>query len=105
MRVDRSEEIARAREDILVHLLAHKAHQSRFEMDRNTTEFAILHSFGWRGTHTVRVALQDLETRRLISRHTQYVVGYNEPKTLFLLTQSGRLHSKKLIAENGHARA
>lgn len=101
MHENRAEEIASTRNDILIHLLAHRAHQTRFEMDRNVTELAIMHAFSWRGGHTIRVALQDLETKRLVARHSQYVVGFNEPKPLYLLTQTGRLHSKRLITEDG----
>ncbi len=87
--------------DLLLHLLAHKAHQARFEMDRNVTEFAIMKSFRWMGPHRIRAALQDLETRRLVSRQTQYVVGYNEPKVIYQLTPAGRLLSKRVIAGDG----
>ena len=95
------ESVQDAKNDILIHLLAHRAHQSRFEMDKNVTEFSIMRAFRWMGTHRVRVALQDLENRRLVARQTQYVVGYNEPKVIYLLTSSGRLPSKKIIAGDG----
>jgi hypothetical protein len=90
-----------AKTDLLLHLLAHRAHQTRFEMDKFVTEFAIMKAFRWMGPHKIRSALQDLETRRLVTRQTQYVVGYNEPKVLYLLTPAGRLFSKRVIAGDG----
>ncbi len=92
------------RKDILLHLLAHRAYQERFEVDGHTTELTILRAFRERGTHHVRRALQDLETMRYITRKEQYAVGYNEAKPVYLLTSAGRLYTRKLLT-NGHSTA
>jgi hypothetical protein len=101
MNNERENEIAKLREDILLHLVAHRAHQVRFETDRNTTELNILRAFHGRGVHDVRRALQELESRNFITRRVQYAVGYNEPKPVFLLTTAGRLHAKKILSGDG----
>jgi hypothetical protein len=97
----RAQDLAVLKEDILLHLVAHRAHQVRFETDRYTTELSILRAFSSRGVYDVRRALQELESRRFIIRRVQYAVGFNEQKPVFLLTATGRLCAKKILAGDG----
>lgn len=98
---EKERELTSLKQDVLLHLVAHRAHQERFEVDGQTTELAILRVFRERGTYHVRRALQDLETMRYVTRKVQYAVGYNEPKPVFMLTTMGRLYAKRLLKGDG----
>jgi hypothetical protein len=74
---------------MLLHLLAHRAHMVRFEADPAITEFGLLRAFGSRGASEVRRTVATLESNRWVVRHTQYVIGYTEPKRVFHLTPLG----------------
>jgi hypothetical protein len=74
---------------ILVHLLEHRGHVIRFEADAGTTEFGIIRKFPVEGVSTVRGALRNLEMYRWIYRRMQYVIGYSEPKLVYMLTPGG----------------
>jgi DNA-binding PadR family transcriptional regulator len=86
-------------EHILLHLLAHRGHQVRFEADRAVTEFGILRAFQARGTE-VRRALADLESNRWITRRLQYVVGYSEPKICYNLTPIGHQRAQSVLCKD-----
>lgn len=83
-------------EHILLHLLAHRGHQVRFEADRAVTEFGILRAFEANGL-AVRRALADLESNRWIVRRLQYVVGYSEPKIVYNLTSIGHQRAQTVL--------
>ena len=85
-------------ESILLHLLAHRGHQVRFEADRAVTELGILRAFEARGL-VVRRALADLESNRWVVRRMQYVVGYSEPKVVYTLTPIGHQRAQTLLSE------
>ncbi len=85
-------------ESILLHLLAHRGHQVRFEADRAVTEFGILRAFEARGL-IVRRALADLESNRWVVRRLQYVVGYSEPKVVYTLTPIGHQRAQTLLCQ------
>lgn len=87
-------------ENILIHLLAHRGHQVRFEADRAVTEFGIQRAFQHQGL-AVRRALQELESQRWVIRRMQYVVGYSEPKLIFALTPGGHHRAQSLLEEDG----
>jgi hypothetical protein len=75
---------------ILLHLLAHRGHQVRFEADQWTTEFGIIRTFPMHDAAVVRQALRNLEMARCIYRRVQYVIGYSEPKLVYTLTPGGQ---------------
>ncbi|MGI0132432.1 MAG: hypothetical protein ACREDK_05000 [Thermoplasmata archaeon] len=79
---------------LLLHLLAHRGHQVRFEADQWTTEFGIVRAFPNEDQGVLKVSLRALEMSRLIYRRIQYVIGYSEPKLVYSLTPSG--HRKAL---------
>ena len=74
---------------LLLHLLAHRGHQVRFEADQWTTEFGILRAFHEEDPGEVKNAIRSLEMSRWVYRRMQYVIGYSEPKVVFSLTPSG----------------
>lgn len=79
----------RVRRLVLLHLLEHHGHQVRFEASQWATEFGILRRFPQEDPAELRNTLRSLETTRLVSQRTQYVVGYSEPKNVYALTPSG----------------
>lgn len=79
----------RVRRLVLLHLLDHHGHQVRFEASQWATEFGILRRFPQEDPTELRNTLRSLETTRLVSQRTQYVVGYSEPKNVYSLTPSG----------------
>lgn len=81
-------------QSLLLHLLAHRGHQVRFEADQWTTEFGIFRAFPDEDQLVLKTALRALEMSRLIYRRIQYVIGYSEPKLVYSLTPSG--HRKAL---------
>lgn len=88
-------------ESILLHLLAHRGHQVRFEAERAVTEFGILRAFEDRGL-VVRRALADLESNRWVVRRMQYVVGYSEPKVVYTLTPIGHQRAQTILCQEHH---
>lgn len=87
---------------LLLHLLAHRGHQVRFEADQHTTEFGILRAFPSEDPLNLRTALRSLENTRLVYRRVQYVIGYSEPKLVYSLTPSGH---RKALASAREARS
>ncbi|HZY70770.1 MAG TPA: hypothetical protein VFF67_07335 [Thermoplasmata archaeon] len=87
---------------LLLHLLAHRGHQVRFEADQHTTEFGILRAFSAEDPLNLRTALRSLENTRLVYRRVQYVIGYSEPKLVYSLTPSGH---RKALASAREARS
>lgn len=83
---DSADRVARV---ILLHLLENRAQQTRFEASELITEPGILKTLGAEDPELTKKALRELETRRLIYRRTQYVVGHSEAKHVFVLTRSG----------------
>ena len=79
---------------LLLHLLAHRGHQVRFEADQWTTEFGIFRAFAQEDQMILKNTLRALEMSRCIYRRVQYVIGYSEPKLVYSLTPSG--HRKAL---------
>ncbi len=74
---------------LLLHLLAHRGAQVRFEADQWTTEFGILRAFAQEGMIELKSTLRQLEMGRFVYRRVQYVIGYTEPKLVYSLTPSG----------------
>jgi hypothetical protein len=70
---------------LLLHLLAHRGAQVRFEADQWTTEFGI----GSEQLTELKNTLRQLEMGRYVYRRVQYVIGYTEPKLVYSLTPSG----------------
>jgi hypothetical protein len=93
------EELDRLERSLLVHLLAHRGQQVRFEADQWTTEFGIFRAFANEDAGTLKVALRSLEMGRYVYRRVQYVIGYSEPKLVFSLTPSG--HRKAVDLQRG----
>lgn len=88
---------------LLLHLLAHRGHQVRFEADQWTTEFGIFRAFSDRDAATLKAALRTLEMSRLIYRRVQYVIGYSEPKLIYSLTPTGHRKAVDLQREPDNA--
>lgn len=84
---------------LLLHLLAHRGHQVRFEADQWTTEFGIFRAFPNEDQGALKNALRGLEMSRLVYRRIQYVIGYSEPKLVYSLTPTG--HRKALDLRRG----
>lgn len=82
---------------LLLHLLAHRGQQVRFEADQWTTEFGIFRQFAEVNPGELKLALRGLEMARWIYRRVQYVIGYSEPKLVYSLTPSG--HRKAVDLE------
>ena len=74
---------------ILSHLLKHHGELIRFEAPQWTTEFGILRALPEEDPAEVKRTLHVLEELRLILRRSQYVVGYSDPKTVYVLTSAG----------------
>jgi hypothetical protein len=74
---------------LLLHLLAHRGAQVRFEADQWTTEFGIFRAFGTEQLTEIKNTLRQLEMGRYVYRRVQYVIGYTEPKLVYSLTPSG----------------
>ncbi len=74
---------------LLVHLLAHRGAQVRFEADQWTTEFGIFRAFAAEEMNELKNSLRQLEMGRYVYRRVQYVIGYTEPKLVYSLTPSG----------------
>lgn len=75
---------------ILGHLLQHHGELTRFEASEWTAEFGIVRAFSKEDPAVVRRTLHVLSELRLILRRSQYVVGYSDPKTVYVLTSAGR---------------
>ncbi len=88
---------------ILIHLLEHRGHVIRFEADAGTTEFGIIRKFPVEGVSTVRGALRNLEMYRWTDRRMQYVIGYSEPKLVYMLTPAAAIVSPPTSATRGRA--
>ena len=74
---------------ILGHLLKHHGELIRFEAPQWTTEFGILRAFPEEDPSEVKRALKVLAESRLVLRRSQYVVGYSDPKIVYVLTPAG----------------
>jgi len=83
------EQVDRLQRSLLLHLLAHRGQQVRFEADQWTTEFGILRKFPSDDAGAIKQALRSLEMARWIYRRIQYVIGFSEPKLVYSLTPSG----------------
>jgi DNA-binding HxlR family transcriptional regulator len=86
---------------ILMHLLAYRGGQVRFEADQRTTEFGILRAFEREDSTQLRTTLRQLEMRRLVYRRMQYVIGYSEPKLVYSLTPMGQRLALDLSKSQG----
>lgn len=75
---------------ILGHLLRHHGQLIRFEAPQWTTEFGILRALPEEDPAEVKRVLQRLAELRLILPRSQYVVGYSDPKIVYVLTPAGR---------------
>ena len=75
---------------ILGHLLKHHGELVRFEAPQWTTEFGILRALPEEDPSEVKRTLRVLAESRLILRRSQYVVGYSDPKLVYVLTSVGR---------------
>ena len=75
---------------ILLHLLRHRGDLVRFEASIQTTEEEIVHALPEAEPAEVRQALRALVQSQRLLRRTQYVVGVSDPKTVYVLTTSGR---------------
>ena len=84
---------------ILLHLLKHHGEQVRFEASQWTTEFGLLQSLSGADPVEVKRALHMLEESRRVLRRSQYVVGYSEPKTVYVLTPDGHRMALELQQE------
>jgi hypothetical protein len=88
---------------LLVHLLAHRGHQVRFEADQWTTEFGILRAFADHDVQAVKALLRNLEMGHILYRRVQYVVGYTEPKLVYSLTPAGQRRATDIQRDGGRA--
>ena len=95
---------------VLLHLLAHRGQQVRFEASHWATEIGILRRFPEEDPSALKLAIRSLEMTRMIYRRIQYVVGYSEPKHVFSLTPSGhrkaleyQVESSAATPDPGHA--
>ena len=75
---------------ILSHLLKHQGELIRFEASQWTTEFGILSGLPEEDPAEVKRTLHVLVELRRVLRRSQYVVGYSDPKTVYVLTPDGR---------------
>jgi hypothetical protein len=90
---------SRLERSLLIHLLAHRGAQVRFEADQWTTEFGILRAFAQVELTEVKNTLRQLEMGRYVYRRVQYVIGYTEPKLVYSLTPSGHRVALSLSEE------
>lgn len=90
---------------ILSHLLKHQGELIRFEASQWTAEFGILRALPEEDPSEVRRTLHVLAELRLVLRRTQYVVGYSDPKNVYVLTTAGRRKVLELPAEPASVRS
>ncbi len=84
-------------DQVLLHLLAHHAYGTRFEADKSTTEIGLQRAFAQHEGSVLKHVVVSLEAAHLIARRSQYVVGYSEPKTVYVLTPLGRQRAIGLL--------
>lgn len=75
---------------ILSYLLKHQGERVRFEASQRTTESGILRGLPGEDPAGAKRTLHVLAELRIVLRRSQYVVGYSDPKMVYVLTSAGR---------------